>query len=68
MSKRLDWTKARFVGKPYLDYRREFEFPDRAARWIAAAERNQAQRRQARPRERRSFSSSTQASSEAPPW
>jgi hypothetical protein len=52
MSRRLDWQKARFVGRPYLDYRREFEFEDRAARWLRAVARNQARRRQ-RPRERR---------------
>jgi hypothetical protein len=62
MSRRLDWQKARFVGKPTLDYRREFEFEDRAAKWLAAAvERKRGQRRQ-HPRERRSFNS-TQVSS-----
>jgi hypothetical protein len=63
MSRRLDWTKARFVGRPYLDYRREFEFEDRAAKWIAAVEHNQMQRRRHRPRERSSFSGSRQSSS-----
>jgi hypothetical protein len=62
MSRRLDWQKVRFVGRPTLDFRREHEVPDRAARWLAAVERRQAQRRQ-RPRERRAFSISTQASS-----
>jgi hypothetical protein len=56
MSRRLDWAKAnKLIGKQHLDYRREFEFPDRADRWLAAVERRQAQRRQARPRERRRF-------------
>jgi hypothetical protein len=61
MSRRLDWTKAKFVGKPYLDYRREFEVEDRAAKWLAAVDRRQAQQRQ-RPQQRRTFRP-TQASS-----
>jgi hypothetical protein len=50
MSRKLDWQKARFVGKRCLDYRREFEFPDRAERWLRVAERRQAQQRPARQR------------------
>jgi hypothetical protein len=65
MSRRLDWTKARFVGRPTSDFRREFEVEDRADRWLRAVARNQAQRRQ-RPRER-TFRP-TQASSTEPPW
>jgi hypothetical protein len=38
MSRRLDWQKARFVGRPTLDFRREFEFEDRAAKWLRRAE------------------------------
>jgi hypothetical protein len=38
MSRRLDWSKARFVGRPTLDYRREFETEDRAAKWLRRAE------------------------------
>jgi hypothetical protein len=39
MSGRLDWQKVRFVGRPTLDFRREHDVPDRAARWLAAVER-----------------------------
>jgi hypothetical protein len=47
-------------GKPTLDYRHEHDVPDRADRWLRAAERNQLQRRQ-RFRERRVSFSSTQS-------
>jgi hypothetical protein len=62
MSGKMNWHRAHLHGKPSLDYRYENDIPDRAARWLAAVERRQAQRRQ-RPGERRSFSGSTQASS-----
>jgi len=44
--RRMDWRRARLHGRPSLDFRREFEFEDRAARWLKAVERRQAQRRQ----------------------
>jgi hypothetical protein len=62
MSGRMNWRKAHLHGRPTLDFRREHDVPDGAARWLAAVERRQAQRRQ-RPRERRSVCVSTQASS-----
>jgi hypothetical protein len=43
--RRLNWDKARRHGRPSLDYRREFETPDRAQRWIEAAERRQRENR-----------------------
>jgi len=43
MSRKLDWAKAnKLYGKPYLDYRREFEFKDRAAKWLRRAESKKA--------------------------
>jgi hypothetical protein len=63
MSGRMNWRRAHLHGKPSLDFRREFEFEDRAAKWLHAVERRLLQRRQ-RPRERRrSFGGSTQTSS-----
>jgi hypothetical protein len=62
MTGRMNWRKAHLVGRPTLDFRREHAFPDKAERWLRAVERRQAQRRQ-RPRERRAFSGSMQASS-----
>jgi hypothetical protein len=40
-----DWRRARLHGRPSLDYRYEFELPDRAEKWLTAADRNQRQRR-----------------------
>jgi hypothetical protein len=62
MSGRMNWHRAHLHGKPSLDYRYEHEVPDRAARWLQAVERRQAQRRP-QPRERRGFIGSTQVSS-----
>jgi hypothetical protein len=62
MSGRMNWRRAHLHGRPTLDYRHEHDLPDRADRWLAAVERRRAQRQQ-RPRERRSFSGSPQASS-----
>ncbi len=60
---KLNWWRAtKLHRRPTLDHRYENDIPDRADRWLAAVDRRQAQRRQ-RPRERRSFTSSTQASS-----
>jgi hypothetical protein len=61
MSGKMNWRRAHLHGKPSLDYRYEHEVPDRAERWLQAVERRQAPRRQ-RPREHRSFSGPTQAS------
>jgi hypothetical protein len=58
---KLDWRRAQLYGRPSLDHRYENDVPDRADRWLAAAERRQMQRRR-RPWERRSFSA-TQVSS-----
>jgi hypothetical protein len=64
---KLNWWRAgKLYRRPTLDWRYEHDIPDKADRWLAAVERQQAQRRQVRPRERRSFSGSTQASSV--PW
>jgi hypothetical protein len=38
MSRKLDWSKERLRGRPTLDFRREFEFEDRAAKWLRRAE------------------------------
>jgi hypothetical protein len=57
---RMNWRDAsKTYRRPILDYRHEYDVPDRAARWLAAVDRNQAQRR-SRPREWRS---ATQVSS-----
>ena len=37
--RRMDWRKARLVGKPSLDFRREFEFEDRAALRLEALQK-----------------------------
>jgi hypothetical protein len=59
---KLNWWRAnKLYRRGTVDLRYENDLPDRADRWLAAVARNQAQRRQ-RPRERRSFSGSTQAS------
>jgi hypothetical protein len=62
MSKLNWWRAGKLYRRPTLDWRYEHDIPDRADRWLAAVERQQAQRRQ-RPRERRSFSGSSQSSS-----
>jgi hypothetical protein len=63
MTGRMRWDLvAKLHGRRTLDHRYENDVPDRGARWLAAVERNQAQRRQ-HSRERRSFSGSTRASS-----
>jgi hypothetical protein len=50
MSGKLDWRRARLAGKPNLDHRHEFEFEDRAARWLRRAdERRQRERRSVTP-------------------
>jgi hypothetical protein len=54
MTGKMDWRRARLYGRPTLDKRYELDMPDRADKWIAAVERNQAQRRQ-RQREYRSL-------------
>jgi hypothetical protein len=43
------WDKARLAGKPTLDFRREGEFEDRAARWLAKADRGRQERRSMTP-------------------
>jgi hypothetical protein len=45
MSGRMDWRKARLHGRATLDWRRELEMQDRAAKWLAAVERNQQEPR-----------------------
>jgi hypothetical protein len=67
MTRRMDWRKARLVGKPSLDFRREFEFEDRAARWIAVVEGRRQRRSFAAPRFR-AAASTTVASSAEVPW
>jgi hypothetical protein len=65
MTKLNWWRASKLHRRPTLDHRYEEEdlrSQDRASKWLAAVERNQAQRRQ-HPRERRSFSGSTQPSS-----
>jgi hypothetical protein len=60
---KLNWWRAtKLYRRPTLDWRYEHDIPDRAERWLAAVERRLGQRRP-RPRERRGFSGSTQASS-----
>jgi hypothetical protein len=76
MGRRLDWTKARFVGRPTLDYRREFEFKDRASKWLQVVEsRLERQRYERRKFPRSSHYSSRSSStdwttsiSSAVPW
>jgi hypothetical protein len=61
MTGRMDWRRARLVGKRVLDYRFEDDVPDRAARWLRKVEsRQQAQRRQ-RQRGRRTLTASSSA-------
>jgi hypothetical protein len=43
--RRMNWHRARLHGRPTLDFRREFEFEDRAAKWLQAVERRQRERR-----------------------
>jgi hypothetical protein len=38
MSGRMNWRRAHLHGKPNLDYRREFEREDAAAKWLRQAE------------------------------
>jgi hypothetical protein len=44
--RQMDWRRARLHGKPSLDHRREFEFEDRAAKWLAKAEASQRRQRE----------------------
>ena len=43
MSRRMNWRAARLRGRPSLDVKRELDVhsQDRAARWLAGAERRQ---------------------------
>lgn len=66
--RRMDWRKARFQGKPSLDYRREFDFEDRASKWLRAVEQRRQRRSFAAPRFRAAASSTTASSTEAVPW
>jgi hypothetical protein len=47
MSRRMNWRAAQLRGRPSLDVRRELDvhLQDRAARWIAGAERRQQKHR-----------------------
>ena len=45
MSKQINWRRARLSTKPSLDFRREFEFEDYTAKWLAKAESRQRERR-----------------------
>jgi hypothetical protein len=54
MTGRMNWRKAHLHGRATLDFRREYDTPDRADRWLRVVERRLAQRRQ---RERRSVNS-----------
>jgi hypothetical protein len=56
MAKQMNWRRAQLHGRPSIDFRGEFEFEDRAMRWLKAVERKQRERRQL-PRGRRSVSS-----------
>ena len=56
MSKLNWWRANKLYRRGTIDLRYENDLPDKADRWLRAAERNQMQRR-LRPRERRSFSS-----------
>jgi hypothetical protein len=51
MSGRMDWRRARLSGRRTLDHRYEFDpdYPDRAARWLQKAERQQYERRSIAP-------------------
>jgi hypothetical protein len=62
MAKQMNWQRARLVGRPSLDFRREFEFEDRASRWLRVVDRNQRQRREyVPPRSRITLTSSAEA-------
>jgi hypothetical protein len=61
----MNWRRAHLHGKPNLDYRREFEFEDAAAKWLRRAENNPAE---VRRRTRAIVKQLTPYSSEAPPW
>jgi hypothetical protein len=39
---RMNWRKAHLHGKPILDFRRESEIDDRAARWLRRHENSPA--------------------------
>ena len=47
MSRRMNWRAARLRGRPSLDVTRELDVhsQDRAARWLAGAERRQQKHR-----------------------
>jgi len=57
------WRQGKVYGRKTLDYRYEFELPDRAEKWLQRAEQRQMQVRQ-RPRE---YRSTTVSSSHAQP-
>ena len=61
MAKQMNWQRARLVGRPSSDFRREFEFEDRASRWLRVVDRNQRQRRYVPPRFRITLTSSAEA-------
>jgi hypothetical protein len=43
--RRMNWRGARLSGKPTLDHRYENDVPDRADRWLRAAERRLQEQR-----------------------
>jgi hypothetical protein len=65
MSGRMNWHRAHLHGRPTLDFRREFEVEDRAAKWLRRAENKPAE---VRRRTRAIVKQLTPYSSEAPPW
>ena len=52
MSRRMNWRAARLRGRPSLDVKRELDVhsQDRAARWLAGAERRQQKHRTTAPK------------------
>jgi hypothetical protein len=65
MTGRMNWRKAHLHGRTTLDYRREFEFEDAAAKWLRRFENNPEQRR---ARTQAISKQLTPYSSEGPPW
>jgi len=45
MAKKMDWRRAQLLSKPSLDFRYEFDVPDRTERWLRRAESRLQQQR-----------------------
>jgi ABC-type phosphonate transport system ATPase subunit len=61
MTKLNWWRSTKLYGRQTVDHRHEHDIPDKADRWLAAVNKDKKIIRH-RPRERHTFSGSTQAS------